>query len=87
MAPSACCSGHLNRNYEETPHIPVGVDNSFSPGPQDRGQPTHFYARRQSFVFRVTHRPTGAEGVVWTVNQQRKGAIYDQYSDKELDPR
>ena len=51
-------------------HIPVGVDNSFSPGPQDRGQPTHFYARRQSFVFRVTAPGRlGPKELVWTVNQ------------------
>lgn len=25
--------GYLNRNYEETPHVPVGADNFFSPGP------------------------------------------------------
>jgi hypothetical protein len=65
--------GYLNRNYEETPHIPVGVDNSFSPGPQDRGQPTHFYARRQSFVFRVTvPADWGQKELVWTVNHNGK---------------
>src|SRR6266851_5153586 len=39
--------GYLNRNYEEEPFIPVGANNTFEPGPADRGQPTHFYARRQ----------------------------------------
>src|ERR1700759_513428 len=38
--------GYLNRNYEEEPDIPVGPENSFSPGPADRGQPTHFQIRR-----------------------------------------
>src|SRR5690606_6803795 len=33
--------GYMNRNWEETPTIPVGEDNHFSPGPADRGQPTH----------------------------------------------
>ena len=45
--------GYLNRNYEEQPVIPVGPDNFFEPGPADRGQPTHFYNRRQQFVFTV----------------------------------
>lgn len=45
--------GYLNRNYEEQPIIPVGPDNLFEPGPADRGQPTHFYNRRQQFVFEV----------------------------------
>lgn len=65
--------GYLNRNYEETPHVPVGPDNSFSPGPLDRGQPTHFYPRRQSFVFRVTVPPDwGQKDLVWTLNHNGK---------------
>src|SRR5262245_52668380 len=43
--------GYLNRNWEEAPTIAVGPGNSFSPGPEDRGQPTHFYRRRQMMVF------------------------------------
>lgn len=65
--------GYLNRNYEETPHIPVGAANSFSPGPPDRGQPTHFYTRRQSYVFRVTvPADWGQKDLVWTVNHNGK---------------
>lgn len=65
--------GYLNRNYEESPTIPVGADNSFSPGPADRGQPTHFYPRRQSFVFRVTvPADWGKQDLVWTVNHGGK---------------
>jgi hypothetical protein len=45
--------GYLNRNYDEEPEILVGPNNSFSPGPADRGQPTHFYPRRQQFMFKV----------------------------------
>ena len=45
--------GYLNRNWEEEPHVPIGPDNTFSPGPADRGQPTHFYPRRQMYVFKV----------------------------------
>jgi hypothetical protein len=65
--------GYMNRNYEETPHIPIGADNSFSPGPPDRGQPTHFYPRRQSYVFRVTvPADWGQKDLVWTVNHNGK---------------
>ena len=65
--------GYMNRNYEETPHIPVGPDNSFSPGFSDRGQPTHFYNRRQSFVFRVmVPADWGQKDLVWTVNHNGK---------------
>src|SRR5262249_36845178 len=45
--------GYLNRNYEEEPEIAIGAANNFSPGPADRGQPTHFYPRRQQFMFKV----------------------------------
>lgn len=65
--------GYLNRNYEESPTIAVGTDNAFSPGPADRGQPTHFYPRRQSFVFRVTvPADWGKQDLVWTVNHGGK---------------
>ena len=61
--------GYMNRNFEEAPYIPVGGDNAFEPGPQDRGQPTHFDTRRQSFVFRVTLPDDwGSKDLVWTVN-------------------
>ena len=60
--------GYLNRNYEEQPVVPVGANNSFEPGPADRGQPTHFYTRRQQFVFRVrVPADWGDKDLVWTV--------------------
>src|SRR6476659_3664929 len=45
--------GYMNRNYEEQLDIPVGADNLIEPGAPDQGQPTHFYVRRQQFVFKV----------------------------------
>lgn len=45
--------GYMNRNYEEQLDVPIGPDNSFEPANVDRGQPTHFYARRHMFVFTV----------------------------------
>ncbi len=45
--------GYLNRNYEEEVDIPIGPNNRVDLGGDDRGQPTHFYPRRQRFVFRV----------------------------------
>src|SRR5262250_1161778 len=46
--------GYMNRNYEEEPDIAVGSNNSFEPGPADRGQPTHFAIRRHKDIFKVT---------------------------------
>lgn len=65
--------GYLNRNYEEEPHIPVGPNNNFSPGPADRGQPTYFYPRRQSFQFRVTvPADWGDQKLTWTMTHNGK---------------
>jgi hypothetical protein len=45
--------GYLNRNWEETPDVPIGTTNGFGAGSEDLGQPTHFLPRRQAFVFKV----------------------------------
>ena len=34
--------GYFNRNYVEQPSVPIGADNTFSPGDADRGQPAFF---------------------------------------------
>ncbi len=60
--------GYLNRNYQEQPHVPVGLHNFFEPGDADRRQPTHFYNRRQSFVFEVqVPADWGDKDLIWTV--------------------
>jgi hypothetical protein len=59
--------GYLNRNYEEEVDIPVGPDNRVDVG--DQSQPTHFYPRRQRFVFRVVvpHDWDKKRKVAWTL--------------------
>ena len=62
--------GYLNRNLKEEPNIPIGVNNSFSPGPADQGQPTQFYPKRQMLVFKVRvpeEFGNGKERLVWTL--------------------
>ena len=63
--------GYLNRNYREQPNIPVGPDNYFSPGAEDRGQPTYFYPRTQRYQFTAPMPadtgPNPEDGIVWTV--------------------
>jgi hypothetical protein len=59
--------GYMNRNYEEEVDVPIGDGNSFEPG-VDHGQPTHFYTRRQQYVFRVSvPKDWGKKELVWTM--------------------
>jgi len=61
--------GYMNENWEETPDMPVGENNYFSPGDADRGQPTHFLPRRNRFTFEVTvPADWGDRELVWTLN-------------------
>ncbi|MCY4598637.1 MAG: hypothetical protein OXF27_01785 [Acidobacteria bacterium] len=63
--------GYFNRNWEDRPNVPVGPDNHFSPGDADRGQPAHFYPRRNRFVFRVPVPAEFGNGeLVWTLKTQ-----------------
>ena len=60
--------GYMNENWEETPDVPVGEHNHFSPGAADRGQPTHFLPRRNRFTFEVTvPADWGDRELVWTL--------------------
>ena len=60
--------GYMNRNWLEELDVPVGEDNVFSPGPADRGQPTHFLPRRNRFVFKVrVPADWGDQELVWTL--------------------
>jgi hypothetical protein len=62
--------GYMNRNYAEEPEIPIGPDNNFSPGPTDQGQATHFYPRRQQFMFKVkVPADFGKQELVWTLTR------------------
>jgi hypothetical protein len=69
--------GYLNRNYQEEVDIPVGTSNTIDTGDKsggDHGQPTHFYPRRQRFVFKVTV-PKGfstSQRVTWTLMSRGK---------------
>ena len=66
--------GYMNRNWEEELNVPVGPDNSFSPGAPDQGQPTHFLPRRNRFVFRVPVPKTFSDNdeMIWTLTTYGK---------------
>lgn len=65
--------GYFNRNWEEEIDLPVGPDNTLTPGSPDQGQPTHFLPRRNRFVFRVkVPKDFGKSEVVWTLTSNGK---------------
>ena len=66
--------GYLNRNFEEELEVPIGSDNRCDPAPADCRQPTHFLARRQRFVFKVTVPKDWPRDrkLVWTVSSHGK---------------
>jgi hypothetical protein len=45
--------GYFNRNQREIVDVPIGPANHFNID-ADSGQPTHFYTRRNRYVFKVT---------------------------------
>jgi hypothetical protein len=65
--------GYMNRNWEEELDIPVGPNNIITPGQPDQGQPTHFYPRRNRFVFKVkVPKDWGTKELVWTLTANGK---------------
>jgi hypothetical protein len=60
--------GYFNRNLDEHVQVPVGPENSIEPGGPDRGQPTHFFPRRNRFHFKVrVPADFGKKELVWTL--------------------
>ena len=65
--------GYMNSNWEEEFDVPVGPQNNLEPGGPDQGQPTHFFPRRNRFVFRVHVPPDfGEKELVWTLTTHGK---------------
>ena len=66
--------GYMNRNWEEEIDVPIGPDNSITPGEADQGQPTHFLPRRNRFVFRVRvpEEFGNNDEMIWTLTTKGK---------------
>jgi hypothetical protein len=98
--------GYFNSNWDEEFDIPVGPDNYFTmvdagelddleeeafDAPQaDQGQPTHFYPRRNPFLFTLTvPADFGDREWVWTLRTQgRANRAYGVVtSDYRIDPQ
>jgi hypothetical protein len=68
--------GYFNRNHEEELDIPIGPDNRFEPGPDDRGQPTHFVPEWQKSTFRVVvPKNFGEQKLVWRLTVRGKPEV------------
>ena len=60
--------GYVNLNLEEALDIPIGAGNAVTPGPADRGQPTHFLPGHQKGVFTIPLADgPESEEVTWTL--------------------
>jgi len=67
--------GYMNLNSEEVVDIPIGPDNNIELGGPDYGQPTHFFSRRNLYVFRVrVPKDFGQKELVWTLKAHGKTA-------------
>jgi hypothetical protein len=83
--------GYFNRNWDEELDIPVGSANNVEPGGPDQGQPTHFFPRRNRYVFRVkVPNDFGKKELVWTLTHRGKtnrtfGSLKPEYiTDPQL---
>jgi hypothetical protein len=81
--------GYLNRNYVETPVIPIGPDNKLESGAPDQGQPTVFGTRIHRQVFSVmVPKDWGKKELVWsvTVRGETERAVAWLQPEWEIDP-
>ena len=81
--------GYFNRNYAETPVIPVGPENKIEPGAADRGQNTFFYTRTHRLGFSVNvPSDWGKKELTWTltVHGKTEKAVAWLQPEWEIDP-
>jgi hypothetical protein len=78
--------GYFNRNWDREFDVPIGPNNHIEPAGPDRGQPTHFFPRRNQFVFNVrVPADFGDREVVWTlttngVTERAYGTLRPEYA-------
>ncbi|MGQ0733347.1 MAG: hypothetical protein ACT4QD_06775 [Acidobacteriota bacterium] len=80
--------GYMNSNWEEVFDIPVGPDNAIEPGGPDQGQPTHFYPRRNPFLFTIrVPRDFGTRELTWvlTTHGRTERAYASLKTDYQID--
>jgi len=82
--------GYQNTNWIQEFDIPIGPNNMFEPGNPDQGQPTHFFPRRNPFLFTVqVPKDFGQKELIWTLtaNGVTRKAYASLKSDYLIDPQ
>src|SRR6266849_4329158 len=65
--------GYMNSNWSQEFDIPVGPENNIEPGGPDQGQPTHFFPRRNPFLFTIrVPKDFDSKELIWTVTANGK---------------
>ncbi len=65
--------GYMNQNWLEEFDVPIGPDNNIEPGGPDQGQPTHFYPRRNPFLFTIrVPKDLGDKELIWSLKTHGK---------------
>src|SRR5438128_4868113 len=80
--------GYMNSNWLQEFDIPVGPDNAIEPGGPDQGQPTHFFPRRNPFLFTIrVPKDFGKKELIWTLtsNGKTEHAYASLKSDYQID--
>jgi hypothetical protein len=80
--------GYMNTNWLQEFDIPVGPDNNIQPGGPDQGQPTHFYPRRNPFLYTVrVPKDFGTKELTWTLtaNGKTEHAYASLKTDYQID--
>ncbi len=82
--------GYINTNWLEEFDVPVGPDNDIEPGGPDQGQPTHFYPRRNPFLFTIrVPKDFGTKELIWTLKThgRTEKAYASLKTDYQIDPQ
>lgn len=82
--------GYMNSNWQQEFDVPIGPQNAIEPGGPDQGQPTHFYPRRNPFLFSIrVPADFGTRELIWTLtaNGKTERAYASLKSDYQIDPQ
>jgi hypothetical protein len=80
--------GYMNSNWQQEFDIPIGPENNIGPEGPDQGQPTHFFPRRNPFLFTIrVPKDFGNKELIWTLtaNQKTERAYASLRSDYRID--